>query len=186
MDLQSKQLYIIVFDKQEYINVGESYENKTATIIEKIVGGKCTPASKEETLIDHIDLHWIYEGNDFPVDVKGPKKYNRWDDNSSNVVWIEGQGITGNPGWIYGKSTFIAFWLKDGITFVYTSKLRNLYDTYLKNKKLYVGTKPDKHYELYRRQGRSDITFTMPVEDLKKIQEYTIIFSDIQNVGIIL
>ena len=175
-----------MFDKQEYMNVGESYENKTATIIEKIVGGKCTPASKEENLIDHIDLHWMYEGNDFPVDVKGPKKYNRWDDKASDAVWIEGQGITGNPGWIYGKSTFIAFWLKDGITFVYTSKLRNLYDTYLKNKKLHVGTKPDKHYELYRRQGRSDITFTMPVEDLKKIQEYTITFSAIQNVGIIL
>ena len=67
------------------MNLGESYENKTATIIEKIVGGKCTPASKEENLIDHIDLHWIYEGNDFPVDVKGPKKYNRWDDNASDV-----------------------------------------------------------------------------------------------------
>ena len=73
--------------------------------------------------------------------------------------------------------------MKDGITFVYTSKLRNLYDIYLKNKKLHVGTKPDKHYELYRRQGRSDITFTMPVEDLKKIQEYTIRYQDLKELG---
>lgn len=168
-----------MYDKQEYLETGESFEKRTMAILEKLIGGKCSPSSVQENMIDHIDFHWIFEGNDFPVDVKGPKKYNRFDKNISDTVWIEGQGITGNPGWIYGKSTFIAFWLKDGITFVYTSKLRNLYDNYLKNKTLHVGEKPNKHYELFRREGRSDILFTMPVEDLRKIEEYTIKYSDI-------
>ena len=88
------------------------------------------------------------------------------------------------PGWIYGKSTFIAFWLKDGITFVYTSKLRNLYDKFLKNKYLHVGVKPNAHYELFRRANRSDILFTMPVSDLRKIEEYTIQAEAIRNLGI--
>ena len=99
----------------------------------------------------------------------------------SDVVWIEGQNVNGNPGWVYGKSFYIAFWLKDGITFVETEKLRKLYE-YFKNGKLHIGVKPN-HYELYRRQGRSDITFTMPVEDLLKIQEYTIKYQELKELG---
>ena len=173
-----------MFDKQAYIDEGATYENKTAYILEKLIGGVCKPTSEKENKKDHIDLHWIYEGNDWPVDVKGPKKYNRWDSSYSDTIWIEGQGITGMPGWIYGKSKFIAFWLKDGITFVFTEKLRKLYDGFLKNKFLHVGVKPNKHYELYRREGRSDICFTMPVEDLRKIEEYTIPIDAIKQLGV--
>ena len=82
---------------------------------------------------------------------------------------------------VYGKSFYIAFWLKDGITFVETEKLRKLYE-YFKNGQLHIGVKPN-HHELYRRQGRSDITFTMPVEDLLKIQEYTIKYQELKELG---
>lgn len=167
--------------KKQYISEGETFENKTAFVLERIVGGTCKPATKEENKKDHIDLHWYRLDQDWPIDVKGPKKYNRWDNSYSDVVWIEGQGISGRPGWIYGKSKFIAFWNKYGITFVPTEKLRKLYDVYLKNKFLHVGVKPNKHYELYRRTGQSDITFTMPIEDLRKIEEVTIPMECIQK-----
>jgi hypothetical protein len=173
------------YDTLPYQKEGKVFENKTAEIIQRFVGGKCLPSTDDENKNDHIDLHWIYNDVDYPIDVKGPKKYNRWDSNTqfSDVVWIEGQNVNGNPGWVYGKSYYIAFWLKNGITFVRTEKLRKLYDVYLKDKKLHVGTKPNGHYELYRRQGRSDITFTMPAEDLLKIQEYTIQFSELQKLN---
>ena len=174
-----------MYDKEQYLDKGKLYENKTMEILERFVGGKCKPSTEKENKRDHIDVHWNYEGNDVTIDVKGPKKFNRWDNDnpSSDVVWIEVQGITGKPGWIYGKSTFIAFWLRNGITFVYTQKFRKLYEMVMINKHVYVGAKPSNPYELYQRNGRQDILFTMPVADLEKIQEYTISFDELRKLN---
>ena len=173
----------MVYNTQPYQYEGKFFENKTAEILQRFVGGTCYPATEQENIYDHIDLHWVSDNIDYTIDVKGPKKYNRLDPNIqfSDVVWIEGQNVNGNSGWVYGKSFYIAFWLKDGITFVETQKLRKLYE-YFKNGQLHIGVKPN-HYELYRRQGRSDITFTMPVEDLLKIQEYTIKYQELKELG---
>lgn len=165
-----------MYNKEEYLQQGESYEKLTGKILEKEIGGQCTPSTKDENIKHHIDLHWIYGNKDITIDVKGPKKFNRWDPKFSDTVWIEAQGITGMPGWIYGKSNFIAFWIKEGISFVLTSKLRKLYDIYLKEKPLHIGNKPNEHYELYRRENRSDILFTMPVSDLRVIESFIIKF----------
>ena len=174
-----------MYNKEEYLQQGESYESLTSIILEKTIGGTCTPSTKDENLKQHIDLHWLYNNQDITIDVKGPKKFNRWDPGFSDTVWIEAQGITGMPGWIYGSSTYISFWLKDGISFVPTAKLRKLYDNFLKEKHLHVGIKPNEHYELYRRENRSDILFTMPVEHIRKIEEFFIQMDVIKSLGVI-
>lgn len=70
----------------------------------------CRSTAKVD-MFDHIDL---FLGNGTSVDVKRQKKINIYDTTYSTThTWIELKNVRGNPGWLYGKATHIAFALND-------------------------------------------------------------------------
>jgi len=70
----------------------------------------CRSTAKVD-MFDHIDL---FLGNGTSVDVKRQKRINIYDKEYSTVyTWIELKNVRGNPGWLYGKASHIAFALED-------------------------------------------------------------------------
>ena len=63
-------------------------------------------ATKNENIYSHID-YWL-DGK-WAIDVKAQKKNTRYGQIDNKYIWVEFKGITGYPGWLYGKSDFIGF-----------------------------------------------------------------------------
>ncbi len=61
-----------------------------------------TKSSHTEDIHEHID-YWlaIKDGGKWGVDVKG--------NNLPDQIWVEFKNVRGNPGWLYGGATIIAF-----------------------------------------------------------------------------
>ena len=62
-----------------------------------------TKSSHTEDIHQHID-YWLAmspEGKKHGVDVKG--------NNLPDEIWVEFKNVRGNPGWLYGGATIIAF-----------------------------------------------------------------------------
>lgn len=71
----------------------------------KQLGGAVTGATLEEDKYKHWDLRVGYK-----IDVKGLKKLRRSDARTNqNYHWVEIQGTSGYPGWLYGEADYIAF-----------------------------------------------------------------------------
>ena len=77
-------------------------------------GGEVIKSNKKSDIYDHIDLVWIKDFKNITFDVKAAKKSQRSDLYPDyNIHWIELKNVKGNPGWLFGKSDYIAFECKD-------------------------------------------------------------------------
>lgn len=150
-------------------------ENFVMEAVQSTLGGTCKKSTKEEDMKDHVDFWW-----DSPkmgvigIDVKGMKKKSRKDAEVDDTInWIELLNVRGNPGWIYGKSKYIAFRTKKNILFVKTEVLRVFANEKIVGKDL-VFTNPKDFYVPYQRYGRSDMVIKVPTSDLEKLADFTI------------
>jgi hypothetical protein len=160
---------------KEYYENGLNDEYFVKDCIECTFGGSCYKSSANEDKYSHIDLWWDSpKGLRLGIDVKGIKKSHRYDNNiDDSIHWIEYRNIYGYPGWIYGKSDYIAFITKDKIIFVRTKKLCK-YSEDIIDGKIISNINPIECYVPYQRPGRKDIIYKLYTSDLEKLSDFII------------
>lgn len=141
------------------------------------LGGEVEKSTASEDRYDHIDFWWDSpKKGRIGVDVKGIKKNSRNDKKpDDSIQWLELQGVTGHPGWLYGKAEYIAFMTFTKIIFVKRRVLLTFALESIKNKEVVYDT-PKECYVPYKRKkwGRDDLAFKARTEDLEKIAEFCI------------
>ena len=139
------------------------------------LGGECSKSTKKEDVYDHIDFWWNSPKKGIiGIDVKGIKKNNRSDvDVDDTINWLELLNVRGYPGWVYGKSTYIAFRTKKNILFVKTKKLQKFVKEKIGNKQV-VKVNPKEFYIPYQRVGRQDMIIKVPTSDLESLCDFKI------------
>lgn len=176
-----KKFYFMAIKKQLNETIREMYfkglidETFVMEAVHSTIGGECKKSDAKQDIYDHIDFWW-----DSPkmgrigIDVKGIKKANRSDKEYDDTInWLELLNVRGNPGWIYGKSTYIAFRTLTNILFVKTVKLQEYVNEKVKGKQL-VRENPKEFYVPYQRKGRQDMIIKVPTSDLVEICDFTI------------
>lgn len=152
-------------------------EELVTEAVEKTLGGTCEKASKEEDMYDHIDFWWNSpKKGRIGVDVKGLNKGKRNDKEYDDTIhWLEVQGITGHPGWLYGKAEYIAFRTLAKIIFVNRKKLLSFALESIKDKDVVYDT-PKECYVPYKRKkwGRDDLSLKVFNSDLEKLADFCI------------
>ena len=84
-------------------------------------------SSKQEDMKDHFDYRFIKNGRELKIEVKAMKRVSRSQDKGQDEwIWVEFKNVQGNLGWIYGKSDYVAFELKDNFIFVNREHLAKL------------------------------------------------------------
>lgn len=150
-------------------------ENFVMEAVSNTLGGYVTKSTKKEDMYDHIDFWWNSpKQGKIGIDVKGIRKNSRHDaDVDDTINWIEILNVSGNPGWIYGKATYIAFRTKKNILFVKNTKLQTYANEKTKGKPI-VNYNPNEFYVPYQRKGRKDIIFKVPTTDIENLSDFTI------------
>lgn len=130
-------------------------------------------ASSKQDRIEHWDVIITYpNGNSYKIEVKGLKRVNRNDNNQqSEWICIEIKGITGYPGWIYGKADYIAFETENGFMLINRVKLVDYVENTVDilSEPLLSPRENKKLYTLYRRFGRKDKFIYFKKTDLEDI-----------------
>ena len=145
--------------------------------VKHTLGGDVEKSTPSEDRYDHIDFWWDSpKKGKIGVDVKGIKKNKRNDKKPDDrIQWLELQGVTGHPGWLYGKAEYIAFMTFTKIIFVKRRVLLTFALESIKNKEVVYDT-PKECYVPYKRKkwGRDDLALKARTEDLEKIAEFCI------------
>ena len=126
-----------------------------------------TKSSHTEDRHDHID-YWLALSGDkkWGVDVKG--------NNSPDEIWCEFKNVHGNPGWMYGGATIIAFDMPEegGFAIVDREELAFFCEKHVSNE-----TVTDKRYaylKKYTRKDREDVITILKLHDLKNLLSYRV------------
>lgn len=169
----------VKFDYESFYSKGKMDEEFVMECTKNTFGGTCERATRDEDMFDHVDFWWDSpKKGRIGIDVKGIKKKKRSDkEGDDSINWIEIKNVNGNPGWIYGKATYIAFRTNNGILFVKNSKLIE----YIEEKvdfKVLVYRNPKAFYIPYQRFGRKDVVVMIPTSDLAELADFSI---DIEN-----
>ena len=123
-------------------------------------------ATKQEQF-DHIDYFAKKNGTRISFDVKARKKNSRNDsDVDDNLVWVEFKNVSGKNGWLYGKSTCIAFEREHDFVIVKRSLLLNFCENKVEKNK--VSFSRDALYKQYTRDGRKDLLSIVKMQDIMK------------------
>ena len=157
---------------EEFYKEGVQDEYLVMNIVEQCLGGKTFKASEEDDKYRHIDFFWESPKKGLiGIDVKVVKRNNRNDKKKDDSInWIELQGVTGYPGWVYGEAEYIAFRTYTDIIFVKREVLVEFAEKTVKNKDI-VYKCPKELYVPYQRYGRQDKVFKCSTEDLRKLSE---------------
>ena len=149
-------------------------EEKVMQITENVFKCQTEKSSKYEDVQLHVDFWCIKNDKKYGVDVKGLRK-NRRDDKEydDTINWIELLNVQGNPGWVYGEASYIAFLTKDSVIYVPRKKLANFIQEKIQNKQI-VYNNPNEFYQPYQRKGRLDMIVKIPTNDLKIIAKHII------------
>lgn len=166
----------------EFFEKGTTDENFIMEATEHFFGGKCYRSSDEETRrredrYDHIDFWWDSpKKGKIGVDAKGLKKSKRTDANYDDTIqWLELKGVTGYPGWLYGKAEYIAFRTNNAIIYTRRDKLAKFAEEKVKGKKLVFDTPRDFYVPYQRRKyGKKDITIKVPTSDIIEMSDFSI------------
>ena len=145
--------------------------------VKNTLGGEVEKSTELEDRFDHIDFWWNSpKKGRIGIDVKGVKKNNRSDEKCDDTIhWLELQGISGKPGWLYGKAEYIAFKTFTRIVFVKREKLLSFALESIEGKEVVYDT-PKECYVPYKRKkwGRDDLALKARTEDLVKIADFCI------------
>jgi hypothetical protein len=126
-----------------------------------------TKSSHTEDIHEHID-YWlaIKDGGRWGVDVK--------ENNLPDEIWCEFKNVAGNPGWMYGGATIIAFDMPEegGFAIVNREELAFFCEKHVSNE--FVKDKKYAYLKKYTRRDRLDVITILKLHDLKKLVSYRV------------
>ena len=152
-----------------------AYSNATGRVAEirfiraaRKKGLLVTKSSHTEDRHDHID-YWLALSRDkrkWCVDVKG--------NNLPDEIWCEFKNVAGNPGWMYGGATIIAFDMPEegGFSIVDRQELAFFCEKNVSDEK--VTNKKDAYLKKYTRKDREDVITILKLHDLKTLVSYRV------------
>ena len=162
---------------KEFYRKGLIDESFVMDAVKHTLGGEVEKSSRKEDVKDHIDFWWDSpKKGRIGIDVKGIKKNSRSDKKPDDTIqWLELQGVTGHPGWLYGKAEYIAFRTFTKIIFVKRDILLSFALEKTKDKETVYDT-PKECYVPYKRKkwGRDDLSFKAHTSDLEEIADFCI------------
>lgn len=126
-----------------------------------------TKSSHTEDRHDHIDYWLALNGSRrWGVDVKG--------NNLPDEIWCEFKNVAGNPGWMYGGATIIAFDMPEegGFSIVDREELAFFCEKHVRNE--IVSDKKDAYLKKYTRRDRLDVITILKLHDLKSLLSYRV------------
>lgn len=141
-------------EKLDFLTKGKEVKEKFETLFkEEIIN------NSKEGFGNHVDVKIPLS-----IDVKSLKKINRSDqETNEHIHWVELKGITGEDGWLYGKSDFFAFELNNYWIIVSKEELQKFIADKCKDK---VRVSKPELYKLYQRKDRKDIITLITSYDL--------------------
>lgn len=127
-----------------------------------------TKSSRNEDMHQHID-YWLAmseSGSKWGVDVKG--------NNLPDEIWCEFKNVAGNPGWMYGGATIIAFDMPEegGFSIVDREELALFCEKHVKDEA--VTNKKDAYLKRYTRKDRQDVITILKLHDIKTLVSYRV------------
>ena len=127
-----------------------------------------TKSSHTEDIHDHID-YWLAvssQGKRWGVDVKG--------NNLPDEIWVEFKNVRGNPGWLYGGASIIAFDMPEegGFSIVDREELAFFCEKHIS--KEFVTNKKDAYLKRYTRKDRQDVISILKLHDIKNLMSYRV------------
>ena len=127
-----------------------------------------TKSSRNEDVNEHID-YWLamdIAGSKWGVDVKGG--------NLPDEIWVEFKNVGGNPGWMYGGATIIAFDMPEegGFSVVDREELAFFCEKHVANE--FVTDKKDAYLKRYTRKDRADVISILKLHDIKSLVSYRV------------
>jgi len=135
-------------------------------------------ASYQQNTREHWDVQGTLEGQLLKFEVKGLKRLNRKDpEPQDNLACVEYIGITGHPGWIQGKSDYIAFKrIKYPWLLANRQQLWEMLEAKLKERNYSPSIKPWYEKEAYATYDRSyfgnkDKFCWVPYEDIEQLAD---------------
>lgn len=161
---------------REFYLTGRLDEKFVMNAVKHTLGGDVTRATATEDRKDHIDFWWDSpKAGKIGVDVKGVKKNSRDGKLDDTINWLELQGVSGKPGWLYGKAEYIAFRTFTKIIFVKRERALSFALESIKDKETVYET-PKECYVPYKRKkwGRDDLSLKVKTEDLENIADFCI------------
>ena len=126
-----------------------------------------TKSSHTEDIHEHIDYWLALNGTKrWGVDVKG--------NNLPDEIWCEFKNVAGNPGWMYGGATIIAFDMPEegGFSIVDREELAFFCEKHVKDE--VVSNKKDAYLKKYTRKDRQDVITILKLHDLKSLLSYRV------------
>lgn len=151
-----------------------TYSNATGRVAEvrfvraaRNKGLLVTKSSHTEDIHEHID-YWlaVKDGGKWGVDVKG--------NNLPDEIWCEFKNVRGNPGWMYGGATIIAFDMPEegGFSIVDREELAFFCEKHVS--KEVVSDKRNAYLKRYTRKDREDVITILKLHDLKGLVSYRV------------
>ena len=124
-------------------------------------------SSHTEDRHSHID-YWLALSGDkkWGVDVKG--------NNLPDEIWCEFKNVQGNPGWMYGGATIIAFDMPEegGFAIVDREELAFFCEKHVSDE--VVTDKRYAYLKKYTRKDREDVITILKLHDLKNLLSYRV------------
>ena len=125
-------------------------------------------AREEDDRHKHID-YWLAmnrDGKRWGVDVKG--------NNLPDEIWVEFKNVNGDPGWLYGGATIIAFDMPEegGFSIVDRDELAFFCEKHVRNEN--VDDKKYAYLKKYTRKGRQDVITMLKLHDIKALMSYRV------------
>lgn len=139
-------------------------------------GFDVTLANSQQDRLEHWDVCITKPdlGIDTKIEIKSMKRKNRWDNKpQSEWICVELKGITGYPGWLYGKADVMAFEIETGFLLVAREELVEVVEKNI-DVTLEPITSPSKGkklYTSYRRFGQKDKFAFIKKTDIQFLSE---------------
>ena len=163
-----------------FVSNGRIDEKFVAKLLIDAKGGTVAVSSEDDDIYNHIDFWWTPPNSSqrIGIDVKGFKKIRRNDLRVNDTdTWIETMNVKGQPGWVYGKATYIAFRRTGKVVFVLREALAKFIESKIDGKPL-ERRNPMRCYIPYRRANcstpRLDIITLVPLDDIEALAEFVI------------
>lgn len=131
-------------------------------------GLSVTKSSHTEDRHSHID-YWLAmkpDGGRWGVDVKG--------NNLPDEIWCEFKNVAGEPGWMYGGATIIAFDMPEegGFSIVDRQELALFCEKHVRDE--VVTDKKHAYLKKYTRKDRKDVITILKLHDIKSLLSYRV------------
>ncbi|MCK9428932.1 MAG: hypothetical protein M0R17_02840 [Candidatus Omnitrophica bacterium] len=91
------------------VQEGQTAENLFIETLKKHNWELVSNSTENENTCSHFDFTVKFNNKTYKVDVKDHKRLSRRSERLRDMYWIEWKNIFGGPGWIKGKSDYIAF-----------------------------------------------------------------------------